>query len=307
MLSNPLIPGRFARRRNAVAPPAVNLIDGMRCLGLILVLAVPALHAATPAPTPFDEAFENLYNFNFPGAHQVLDRYQAEHPQDPMVYAIRSSAYLFVELDRLGILESEFLIDDKKIAKKEKVQPDPATRVKFMQAIDETHRYANAALARDPNDRNALFALAISEGLATDYMAFVDKHQFSSLTPAKQSNTYAQRLLKLDPTYYDAYLTAGLSEYLVGSLPFFVKWFVHFDNVNGDKQTGVRNLQLVARDGHYLKPFAKILLGIIALREKRPQDARRLLADLSTTYPQNHLFRSELLRLDATLPGMSAR
>ena len=281
--------------------------------GILVLFASAACAAATqgaptPAPPVFDEAFNDLYNFNFPAAHKFLDRYVAEHPDDPMGYAVRSSAYLFVELDRMGVLESQFLIDDKKIAKKDKtVQPDPAIRAKFMKAVADTQSRASAILAKDPNDRNALFAMSISEGVSTDYMAFVDKHQFSSLTPAKQSNGYAQRLLRIDPSYYDAYMTTGLSEYLVGSLPFFVRWFVHWDNVNGDKQTGVKNLQLVARDGHYLKPFAKILLGIIALREKRPEDAQRLLADLSTTYPGNHLFRLELVRLNATLPAIGAR
>ena len=268
------------------------------------MLFIPGLHAAA---TPFDEAFTDLYNFNFPAAHQVLDKYIAENPNDPMGYAVRSSAYLFVELDRLGILESQFLTDDKQIAKKEKVQPDPAIRAKFMKAVEDTQSRASSILAKDPTDKNALFAMSMSEGVSTDYMAFVEKRQISSLTPAKQSNNYAQRLLKVDPQFYDAYMTTGLSEYLVGSLPFFVRWFVHFDNVDGNKQTGVRNLQLVAREGHYLKPFAKILLGIIALREKRPAEAQRLLQDLSTTYPGNRLFRAELLRIDAKLPGASAR
>jgi hypothetical protein len=269
---------------------------------LMALLSVPALHAAGP----FDEAFNDLYNFNFPAAHQVIDRYIAEHPQDPMPYAVRSAAYLFVELDRLGILESEFLIDDKKIAKKEKPPPpDPAIKAKFMKAVSDTQTRAAAILDKNPNDKNALFAMTISEGVSTDYMAFIEKRQFSSLTPAKQSNSYAQRLLRVDPSYYDAYMTTGLSEYLVGSLPFFVKWFVHFDNVNGNKQTGVQNLQLVARQGQYLAPFAKILLGIIALREKRPEEAQRLLTDLSTTYPGNHLFRAELQRIDARLPAVS--
>ncbi len=109
--------------------------------------------------------------------------------------------------------------------------------------------------------------------------------------------------MKLDPKFYDAYLAAGFSEYLVGSLPFFIRWFVHFDNVSGSKEAGVRNLQLVANEGHYLKPFAKILLGIAALREKRPHDAQRLLTELSHNYPQNPLFRKELEKLNEKYGG----
>ena len=138
-----------------------------------------------------------------------------------------------------------------------------------------------------------------------DYMALVDKRQFGSLTPSKRSNDYAQRLLKLDPKFYDAYLTAGFSDYVVGSLPFFIRWFVHFDNVSGDKQKGKENLELASREGHYFKAFAKILLSICALREKRPRDAQRLLAELSREYPENALYRREVAKLNAKL-GVAA-
>ena len=141
----------------------------------------------------------------------------------------------------------------------------------------------------------------LSQGVATDYMALVEKHQISSLSLARRSNDYAQRLLKVDPKFYDAYLTAGLSEYMLGSLPFFIRWFVHFDNVNGNKERGKQNLELVSREGHYFRPFAKILLGIISLREKKPKDAQKLLRDLSHEFPANPLFHKELAKLDSKL------
>jgi hypothetical protein len=269
--------------------------------GLVCLLICTNLHAAVDSPA-IDEVFQDLYNFNFPAAHGTLNEYIDAHPQEPLPYAVRAAAYLFYELDRLGVLESEFLTDDNQIVEKKKPpQPDPKVRAQFLKAIDDTQKHAEAILKVDPNDRNALFAMCISQGVATDYMALVEKRQMSSLAPAKQSNTYAQRLLKIDPKFYDPYLTAGFSEYLVGSLPFFVRWFVHFDNVNGSKQQGKSNLELVANDGHYLKPFAKILLSIIALREKRPRDAQKLLVDLSHDYPSNPLFRKELTKINAKL------
>lgn len=278
------------------------MLGTVKAIPLLAVLFAPSLFAADlPA---LDEAFDNLYNFDFAAAHRIIDREIAAHPSDPLPYAVRASAYLFFELDRLGILESEFLMDDKKIVEKKKpVEPDPTTRTRFLKAIDDARRLGTEALGKDPNDKNALFALTIADGVATDYMALVEKHQIMSLSPAKSSNTYAQRLLKLDPKFYDAYLAAGFSEYLVGSLPFFIRWFVHFDNISGSKQAGLHNLQLVATEGHYLKPFAKILLGIAALREKRPRDAQKLLAELAQNYPQNPLFRKELDKLNARCCG----
>jgi predicted Zn-dependent protease len=76
---------------------------------------------------------------------------------------------------------------------------------------------------------------------------------------------------------------------------------VHFDGVNGSKDTGIQNLQLVARSGHYLRPFAKILLAMVYLREKQPQQTQNLLASLTSEYPDNPLLRKELAKVTAQI------
>jgi hypothetical protein len=239
-----------------------------------------------------------LYSYDFPGAHAALDRYIAVHPDEALPYAFRASAYLFYELDRLDVLASEFLMDDDLLVAKTRPDPDPAVRKKFLAALDDAQRRAEATLKSNPNDRLALFAMVVASGVSTDYMALVEKRQMGSLGPAKRGNGYAQRLLKLDPTFYDAYLTSGFSEYMIGSLPFFIRWFVHFDSVEGDKRRGVHQLEMVARDGHYLKPLAKVFLGIIDLREKKPREAQKLLGELVHDYPANPLYRKELDKLN---------
>ena len=272
-------------------------MSNIRILLITVGLCLPA--AASQQPATVDEALQSLYNFDFPAAHSTLNHYIEAHPQDPLPFAFRGAAYLFSELDRLGALESEFLTDDDKLVEKTRPQPNPAIRKLLMEALSDAEKRADVALKANPNDKDALFALVAVSGVSTDYMALVEKKQMSSLSPAKKSNAYAQRLLKLDPTFYDAYLTSGFSEYMIGSMPFFVRWFVHFDNVEGSKQRGIHNLEMVARDGRYLKPLAKIYLGIISLREKRPQEARRLLAELVRDYPRNPLYRKELQKLSA--------
>ena len=268
----------------------------LAALGL-LVLA-PLVQAAE---TPFDQAFDRLYNFDFAAAHSILDSYIAGHPREPLPYAMKASAYLFTELDRMGILAGQFFADDKRIADKKRMAPDPRIRASFLQAVADAQSRANAILTRDPNDHDALFALCITQGVTTDYMALVEKRQIASLAPARQSNQYAQRLLRADPTYVDAYLTTGLTEYLVGSLPFFVRWFIRFDNVTGSKEKGMALVERVAHGGRYLKPFAKILLSIAYLRDKQVRQSRGLLAELNRDYPANPLFRKELGKLDSLL------
>lgn len=273
----------------------------MRRLAAIFVvswiLALPGACADTPSN--IDLAFSHLYNFDFAGAHAALDRRIAAHPEDPLPYAVRASAYLFYELDRLSILESDFFADDRRIADKKKVRPDPAIRARLFQALNDTQTRAQGMLDRNPEDQNALFAFCVATGVLSDYTALVEKRQISSLSIVKRGAAYAQRLLKLNPKYYDAYLTTGVAQYVLGSLPFFVRWFVKIDNINPNKDQGVQAVEVVARNGHYLKPFAKILLAVADLRDKRPRDARAIMAELARDYPENPLFKRELARLSA--------
>ena len=88
-------------------------------LRLFVLAAALCLRANAGADLPtLDDAVQHMYDFDFPSTYQILDRYITVHPQDPLPYAFRSSAYLFSELDRLGVLESEFLIDDNRIVER---------------------------------------------------------------------------------------------------------------------------------------------------------------------------------------------
>jgi len=182
------------------------------------------------------------------------------------------------------------------VVDRRKLVPDPTVRAKFFKAVDESDKLANARLAVKPDDPDGLLALCMTTGLVTDYAALIEKRRFGSFALAKKSHIWAKKLLDLKPPMVDAYMTFGTAEYIVGSLPFFLRWFVHMDSVEGSKQKGIDELELVAKQGKYYGPFARMLLSVIAMREKRPQDAETLLASLASEYPQNPLIRQELAR-----------
>jgi hypothetical protein len=134
-----------------------------------------------------------------------------------------------------------------------------------------------------------------------DYVALVEKRQLASLSVTKRAYREAKALLAVDGNYYDAYLTTGFTEYLVGSLPVVVRWFVKFDDVQGDKDKGFRTLDLVANKGHYLKALAKILMATGYIREKKPLEAQKLLVDLTREYPANPLLKREYQKISVRI------
>ena len=150
-----------------------------------------------------------------------------------------------------------------RVVDRRKLIPDPGLRTDFFRLIETARQRANARLATHAEDREALFTLCMSAGLVTDYAALVERRRFGSFALAKQTQAYALKLLALNPPYYDARLTSGSVEYVLGSLPFFLRWFIRVDQIEGSKQKAVEHLQVVAERGKYYGPFARVLLSVI--------------------------------------------
>jgi len=261
----------------------------------VLSAAAGQISASAPAhPIPqIRAALDRMYNCDYTGAHRILDGFIAANSDHPLGMGFRASALLFAEMDRMKILEGEFLTSDDRIRSNKKIDADQSVKQRFYRSVEETQRLAEARRAASPNDASAWFALSMAEGMKSDYLAFIEKQRVRSLSYARQSQVYALELMKRDPSFVDAKLTAGISEYLIGSLPFFAKWFVKFPETEGSKTKAIANLEQVARDGYYMGPFARILLSIIHLREKRPQSARRMLEMLTRDFPGNPLLKRE--------------
>lgn len=247
-----------------------------------------------------------MYNVDFTGAHALLDQRVRTNPSEPLTYSVRAVAYTFAELQRLHILETEFFLDDSRVTSEKPLQPDPDVRARVMAAVDEAKRRAEARLQTSPDDRDALFALCMAAGVTADYTALVERKQLRGLLMERDVQTYANRLIDLHPPVYDAYHVLGVLEYVNSRVPFYVKWFVRFKQIEGSEQKAIQYLKIVVDHGRYYGPFAKVLLAVLHLRAKRPAEARALLADLARQFPENPLFPKELARIDQMAPTLRA-
>lgn len=245
-----------------------------------------------------DAGFHFLYDLDFAHAHQTFAEWQQEFPNNPLGPACEAAALLFSEFNRLGVLESQFYQDDKAFQARREFTADPALRERFDATLDRAEKSAQARLAKDAKDRDALFALTLASGLRADYSALIEKRNLASLHFTKQATAWSQQLLAVDPGCYDAHLATGVSQYIVGSMSAPVRWLVRLGGVSGDKAAGIRELKTTADRGQYLAPFARILLAIAYVREKDKPRARELLVALRNDFPQNPLFGQEISRLD---------
>jgi hypothetical protein len=248
-----------------------------------------------------DQGFGLLYNLNFAEAHQLFASWQQQHPDDPLGPACDAAGFLFSEFNRLGVLEAQFYADDQAFAARKKLTPDVTVRDHFYAALEQADSRARSRLSKNPTDRNALLALTMSSGLKADYAGLIEKRNLASLHYTKEATAWATQLLAVDPECYDAHLATGVSQYIIGSMAAPIRWLVRLGGVSGDKQKGIADLQLTAERGHYLAPFARILLAIAYVREKDKARARELLVSLRNEFPQNPLFSQEIARLDTQI------
>jgi hypothetical protein len=284
-----------------VVLPDVKRIVGIVVLaGSISCLSTYAASADIPTAAPsLDRGFHLLYNLDFTGAQQEFASWQQAHTDDPLGPACEAAGLLFSEFNRLGVLEAEFYKDDHAFEMRKKFTPDAALRTRFDDALNRAESRAQMRLSRNATDSDALFAMALSSGLRADYAALIEKHNLASLHYTKQGTSWAQRLLAVDPHCYDAHLATGISQYIIGSMAAPVRWLVRLGGISGDKQAGIRELEITAQHGRYLAAYARILLAIAYVREKDTAHARELLVSLRQDFPQNPLFAREIGRLDA--------
>lgn len=275
----------------------------MRLIVLSTVLAVALAPATGRADPPvLESGFHLLYETRFEEARAQFQAWESANPEDPMGHASEAASYLFEEFYRQGVLTSEFFRDDQRLLGGISGKPNEARRAGFLAAAKTAQDVAARRLAEKPGDEEALFALTITTGMMADYASLLDKNQLETLKFIRKSESYAHELLAVDPGAADAYLTLGITNYIVGSMPFHKRALLWLGGVSGDRQQGIEQLSITADRGAYLRPFAKILLALIDLRERQPEKARAQFTGLAAEFPQNRLFARELSLLDHATP-----
>ena len=251
--------------------------------------------------TALEHGYLGLYNLDFVGAQKDFSSWETEHPDDPIGPVSEAAGFLFSEFNRLGVLEGQFYDNDDTFAARSKLSPDPVVHGHFQAAVDHAQLLAHARLAKDAKDRDALFALTMASGLQADYAALVEKRNLASLHYTKEASAWAQQLITVCGDCYDAHLATGFSKYIIGSMSAPVRWVLRMGGLPADKQGGIADLQMTAQHGHYLAPFARILLAIAYVRDKDKTRALELLMALRTEFPGNTLFPREIARLQPVL------
>jgi hypothetical protein len=270
---------------------------------LLICVASIAPVSATDSNLKSEEIYSawlKMYDLRFAEAHRTLERWQEAHPNDSLGPVSDAAGYLFSELTRLGVLESQLFVDDNRFKNRKTLNPDAQVKASFIERIGQADRLADLALQKSGADPRALFVKTLTHGLRADYVALVDGHGLKALSYTKTGRVYANKLLAVDPQAFDAYLAPGVENYLLSLKPVAIRLFLRLTGSETDREKGLEELRKTAREGYYLEPFAKLLLGVAALRDNQKHEARQILTELHNRFPGNQLYAVELDHLGAT-------
>jgi hypothetical protein len=262
----------------------------------ILLSTIPVLADAISGQALMD-GYRSMYDLDFGAAHQKFESWKQAHPEDPMGPVSNAAAYLFSELERLHVLDSELFVDDDKFRLREHLTASVQTKLAFEAELASGRASAEGVLRHAPDDQNALLAEVLSHGLEADYLSLVEHRDLAALSVVKEGRVMALHLLNTHPDCYDAYLAIGVENYLLSLKPAPVRWILNWSGAQTNRQEGIAKLRLTAEKGYLLQPYARMLLAVAALREGDKASAEQILEGLAREFPHNRLYAAELERM----------
>ncbi len=276
---------------------------------LVATLGLAVFASAADRPDDYALAHDHFYNLEYDESIEANRRFAEQHPDDPLAHTDLATSILYRELLRLGKLETKAFKDDNEFIQWDKPQPDPKAAEEFEAALLRGREVAEGLIEKNPRDPRALYALSTNYGVEGNYKFMVKNAYIGALRSGNRADAHSRRLIKTKPDFVDGYLVAGTHEYIIGSLPWAVRYMVAIGGVRGSKKKGEQYVTRVAREGNLARDGARALLILLLRRERRPLEAVKVVEGLIRDYPRNYLMHLELAGLyeDAGEDGRALR
>jgi tetratricopeptide (TPR) repeat protein len=270
------------------------------------VIAKPLLPQPTPSyyktvedvPAEFvrlrTEGFDAVYNLDYKTARErflQMTRMVPDHPAGYLYLANNiwlETLYLTRRLTTSVYTGGSFYSQE---ANEDKV--DPRRDREFQDLIKQAVAAAKTRLVKNDKDVEALYYEASALGIRAAYSSSVKRGFARGIGDANESVKIQREVIKIDPNYVDAYLSIGLYEYVIDSLPFGWRMLARFAGLKGSKAKGIEHLEQVVSRGKYAADDARVVLLGIYSKEDNRERSIEIISDLTTHYPRNYIFGLE--------------
>jgi hypothetical protein len=162
-------------------------------------------------------------------------------------------------------------------------------------AVRRARELAEAALAKDPQNALAMYEIGVGAVQRSNLSFLVDKDWTTALKTSGEARKLHREAYRLDLRLVDALLIPSVYDFIVGSLPMYIKALGFLAGIRGDKDRGIDGMRQVASNGKRAQIEGQILLVYAERREERPERVVDIVRRLVAEFPENHLYRMELV------------
>jgi len=259
--------------------------------GVLLLLTTVSVAHANPASVALRaRAANHIYNLEHDAAREAFLAAVAADPEDPAAYrGLATSLWLSITFRRGNMTVDDYLGRANKPSTTVLPNPPPETVAAFREAIERAIAIARKRIALNPRDADAHYQLGAAVGLRASYTATVEGSVMGAFRAAREAYEEHETVMELDPARKDAGLIVGTYRYIVAALALPLRWVAYIAGFGGGKDKGMRLVEEAAAYGGENRTDARFALMLLYNREKRYDDALRVLAQLRTEYPRNRL------------------
>lgn len=255
------------------------------------------------------QAFDAFYNLDYDTSSRLFKQIMELMPEHPAGYLYMATQVWVGQLNRTRRLQTGIYSSSSFYSKSpEKV--DPEVDRQFQEYVQKAIEKAQARLHQNEQDVEARYFLGAAYAILAAYQGTAARQFYAALKNGSRAVSEHRKVIEQDPQFADAYLTVGIYDYIVGSLPLWVKVIAALGGIRGSKERGIQELRQVVEQGKYASDDARVLLIAIYAREGEHQKALDLISELANRYPHNHFFPLEaanvLLKMGRRQEGFNA-
>ena len=236
-----------------------------------------------------ERAADLVYNLDRPEAIRLLRQAIAADPGDTNNHRALASAIWLEILFKRGAVTVDHYLGSFTKATVDVKDPPGELDAEFKRTVAKAIELAEKRVAAAPRDSQAHLELGTAVGLQASYIASVEGRLMAGFRAARRSYDASETVLELDPKQKEAGLIVGTYRYLVSTLSLPMRLMAYVVGFGGGKDTGLRMIEETAAAGGENRTDAEFALVLLYNREKRYDDALRVMANLRRRYPRNRL------------------
>ena len=237
------------------------------------------------------KGIREVYSLNHAEAWKIFGRLKDQYPESPVVQGMLAlTAYneLLFDTRNLAVFQYGMPIPFEDIQPPEEMVEQKENR--FLEANNALLSLCVRLIEKNPQDPVALYFQGMAYENMAMYTVTFHGNKVEAANLAKTAGRIHKEVLSLDPNMVDAKTSTAVPEYIVGSLPFGIRWLGLIIGVHGDKKDAMEKLQEVVDSGIFRSADSLLVMALLNAWKGDANTAVSLFQRLRNLYKRNFLF-----------------